>query len=265
MLDQYLKLNSSGHFFKEFDHYMRRAAPMDYLLIWVLSGKGFARCQGRRMEVGPGHLLLFRPRQAHEYGADPAQPWDILWVHFQGKLARAFAERIREFGQLRIDLGVDDELRDRWIELVIAHGPRDPRFAAKTNTALYALLGLIIHRLQQRTHQIATAEPLDVHRLQTYVHQHLAEPITLADLARQANLSPMHFTRVFKKQFGTSPIDYVIQKRITHACALLTETARPLKQIATAVGYADPFYFSRLFRKVMAVSPSTYRSAATRR
>jgi AraC-like DNA-binding protein len=65
--------------------------------------------------------------------------------------------------------------------------------------------------------------------------------------------------RLFKRQFKVSPIYYVIQKRIAHACSLLTETALPLKQISQAVGYDDPFYFSRMFKKMMGVNPTEYR------
>ena len=82
---------------------------------------------------------------------------------------------------------------------------------------------------------------------------------TLAELAREAKLSVVHFNRVFKKQFGISPMNYVIQKRVALACSLLTETGQPLKQVGERVGYRDPFFFSRQFKKVMGVSPSGYR------
>jgi AraC-like DNA-binding protein len=262
MLHEYLQLESSGHFSNMPDHHTRRERAIDYLLIWVLGGRGFAETEGCRVKAEPGDLLSFCPGHAHEYGADPQQPWDILWVHYTGKLAPEFTKQILKFGGSRVALGLDDELRDRWLELVAAHLPRDPRWAARTNTALYALLGLIIHRLQQRAQARLGTEPLNLHRLQSYISRRLAEPVTLAELAKQANLSPTHFARVFKRQLGISPINYVIQKRMTQASSLLTETSMPLKQIAEAVGYDDPFYFSRLFKKTLGVSPAAYRASA---
>lgn len=261
MLNKYLLLKSSGHFCKMPDHHTRRERAMDYLLIWVLGGRGFAETEGSRIEAVPGDLLSFRPGHAHEYGADPQQPWDIVWVHYTGKHAAEFTRGIRHFGGPRVRLGLDDELRDRWIELVAAHLPRDPRWAARTNTALYALLGLIIHRLQQRAQARPGTEPLNLHLLQTYISQRLAQPVTLTELARQVNLSPTHFARVFKRQLGISPINYVIQKRMTQASTLLAETTMPLKQIALAVGYDDAFYFSRLFKKTAGLSPAAYRES----
>ena len=156
-------------------------------------------------------------------------------------------------------MGLDNEIRDRWFDLVITHSVHEPGFEAKTNTALYALLGLIIHRLQLKTRSPYMEKPFDVHRIQTYVHHHLAEPITLNNLARQANLSVPHFSRVFRKLFLVSPMHYVLQKRMVQACSLLTETSMQLKQISRTIGYDDPYYFSRLFKKMMGVNPSTYR------
>ena len=259
MLEKYLKLERSGHFLNMPHHSMRRENPMDYLIFWVLEGHGFAASEGQRMEAGPGHLITLVPHKTHEYRSDKRKPWEIAWVHFTGQLAPFFVKKIRRLGGMRADLGLDDEIRDRWFDLVIAHSARGPGFEAKTNTALYALLGLIIHRLQLKTRAPQVKKTLNVHRLQTYIHHHLAEPITLDHLARQASLSAPHFSRVFRKLFSVSPMHYVLQKRIAQACSLLTETSMQLKQISRAIGYEDPYYFSRIFKKMMGANPSAYR------
>jgi|GEM_PF-1056363 len=258
-IGNYLQINRSGHYFDMADHFMSRNYPMDYLLFWVLTGGGYVETAEQQIQAKPGDLISLLPHQPHTYGADPKNPWEIVWVHFQGELAEPFVETIREYGGVRVELGLDAEIRDRWVELVVAHAAREAGFALRCDTALAALLGLIVFRLQLHTIVPEQETPLDVHTLQTYIHHHLREPITLADLARQANLSPTHFARVFKKQFAVSPMYYVIQKRVALACSLLTETSMRMKQISEAVGYDDPYYFSRIFRKVMAVSPTEYR------
>lgn len=243
-------------------HFMERERPIDYLLIWVLSGRGFAATEGQRIVAMPGDLLTFEPGQSHQYGAAPEDPWDIVWVHYTGQLAPDFFRAIRGAAGVKVPLGLDAEICDRWLELVVAYLGRGTGFATRGNTALYGLLGLIAARLEQRPVTRQKESPLGIYALQKFIHDNLATPLTVATLAREAKLSVPHFTRLFKRQFAVSPMDYVIQKRVALAGSLLTETGLPLKQISATVGYDDPFYFSRLFKKVTGVSPSAYRARA---
>jgi AraC-like DNA-binding protein len=89
--------------------------------------------------------------------------------------------------------------------------------------------------------------------------RHLDEPLQVATLAARANISPSHFFALFKRQIGCAPIDYFIRLRMQHACRLLDETVMSVKEVAAALGYDDPFYFSRIFKSVNQVAPSEYR------
>ena len=92
-----------------------------------------------------------------------------------------------------------------------------------------------------------------------YMTRHLDEPLQVATLAAQANISPSHFFAIFKRQIGCTPIDYFIRLRMQHACRLLDETMLSVKEVAATLGYDDPFYFSRIFKSVNNVAPSEYR------
>jgi AraC-like DNA-binding protein len=85
----------------------------------------------------------------------------------------------------------------------------------------------------------------------------------VATLAARAGISPSHFFALFKRQIGCAPIDYFIHLRMQHACRLLDETTLNVKEVADALGYDDPFYFSRVFKAVNNVSPSQYRLSRT--
>jgi AraC-like DNA-binding protein len=73
-------------------------------------------------------------------------------------------------------------------------------------------------------------------------------------------LSKYHFIKKYKALTGTTPINHFIQLKIERACHLLDVTNKGIKEIAWAVGYEDAYYFSRIFRKVMGISPSQYRA-----
>ena len=93
-----------------------------------------------------------------------------------------------------------------------------------------------------------------------FMRQHLDQPLQVAALAAQAGSSPSHFFVLFKRVTGSPPIDYFIRIRMQHACELLQASPLPIKDVAAAVGYADPLYFSRVFKSLLRVPPTTYRA-----
>ena len=88
---------------------------------------------------------------------------------------------------------------------------------------------------------------------------HLDQRATAASFAALANLSESHYRSLFKTQTGYAPMDYFIRLRMHKACQLLDTTSLSVKEIATAVGYEDPLYFSRVFKAVIEMTPSQYR------
>ena len=86
-------------------------------------------------------------------------------------------------------------------------------------------------------------------------------PISLDKLAEIAHVNKYYLSHSFKKEYGSSPIDYMLKRRITEAKALLSSTDYSLIQIAEQLGFGSPAYFSKCFRKVEGISPSGYRCA----
>lgn len=92
-----------------------------------------------------------------------------------------------------------------------------------------------------------------------YMLQHLNMPLQVATLAARVDLSKSHFTVLFKRYVGGTPIDYFIRLRLRQACRLLEDTRMSVKEIAYTLGYDDPFYFSRIFKSFNQIAPSKYR------
>ncbi len=93
----------------------------------------------------------------------------------------------------------------------------------------------------------------------SYMLQHVNQPLQVATLAAAVNVSPSHYSALFKRWTGTPPIDYFIQLRMRHACQLFEYTSLNVKEVAAALGYDDPFYFSRTFKAINRIAPSEYR------
>ncbi|WP_454917004.1 helix-turn-helix domain-containing protein [Xanthobacter sediminis] len=96
-----------------------------------------------------------------------------------------------------------------------------------------------------------------------FIEEHLDRNISLADLAGIAGLSIFHFTRKFRAEFGCPPHAYVMRRRIEHAKRLLARTDIPLKVVAASSGFADQSHMTRLFRKLLDLTPAEYRKAMT--
>jgi transcriptional regulator GlxA family with amidase domain len=91
-----------------------------------------------------------------------------------------------------------------------------------------------------------------------FMRQHLDQPLQVATIAASVHVSPSHFFVLFKRWAGCSPIDYFIRLRMRRACQLLDAGSLHVKEVAAALGYEDPFYFSRVFKAVHRVAPSDY-------
>ncbi len=97
-----------------------------------------------------------------------------------------------------------------------------------------------------------------------WIERHLAEPVSRAGLARIAGLSPSRFHDLFLAVLGKPPMAYLAQRRMGRAQQLLMSGTEPVQVVAGAVGFPDPFHFSRVFRRLVGQSPSTYRSETAR-
>lgn len=97
-------------------------------------------------------------------------------------------------------------------------------------------------------------------RVLAYIRSHLDQTIGLDDLAREAGMSPSHFSRVFKETLGSTPMQYVMAYRIEQAMKMMGDAARPLGEVALACGFADQAHFSRSFKQITGQTPRAFRA-----
>ena len=95
----------------------------------------------------------------------------------------------------------------------------------------------------------------------SYMQQHISELLSLDELARVVNFSTSHYSALFRKKTGFSPIEYFNHLKIQKACQFLHFTDLRVKEIADKLGIEDPYYFSRMFSRLMGVSPNQYRGS----
>lgn len=103
--------------------------------------------------------------------------------------------------------------------------------------------------------------PLTLRNIQQYIRNHYAEQLTLHILAEHFNISDSYITRLFRVHLHTASQDYINQYRLSMACSLLVNSKLKINEIARLVGIPNPYYFSRLFRKKMLMTPLAYRNS----
>jgi len=247
-----------GHFAAASGHFVERShGTSQHILIACLSGGGSCTLLKREWKLKPGDLLFLPPREAHLYRADPLSPWTIFWIHFRGKQAEDHRENLGVSANKPV-VSVDepDVLREAFEDTFrhANHGFGDAALIG-LSTAFTRLLGLAkVHQVARvrRSHQ---AENRLLKAL-SLMRQDLARPWTLDALAQLANLSIPHFTALCRIQTGMPPLGLLIRLRLQHAMDLLQRGDHNVAEAALTVGYEDPFYFSRLFKKHIGFPPS---------
>lgn len=116
-----------------------------------------------------------------------------------------------------------------------------------------AIAGSIKAAKTNRCHYLATAA-------KDYIDSHYNEELSLEDVSREVNLSPQYFSRFFKNETGCNFIEYLTQVRISKAIELLKDNDLSVKEICYTIGYNDPNYFSRIFKKITGYSPSDHKN-----
>jgi len=125
------------------------------------------------------------------------------------------------------------------------------------------LLNLVAHCLDGVGKNIFQEMHPDFYRLRPtldFMHLHYRENLTLAKMAERAGMAPNYFHRWFKRVLGVTPFEYIVGERLNQARHLLASTRMTIKEIADAVGYRDPLYFSRVFSKRLQMHPTKYRA-----
>ena len=240
-------------------HRMLRAQPADNLLIYCVAGQGQLQVNGRTLPVLAGDLLLLPAGLAHHYQADDSDPWSIYWVHLGGDEAPLYFDEIAGDSpeRYRVTVGVHSRLAEEFQALLAAVTRVQPEHLVYAANLLRSLLAFAALMRRQHTTRHAS---LDINRVNSYLQTALTRRLNLDELVdATSELSRYHFIREYKRQTGQTPMQAFQRIKVSHACYLLDISDDTVAQIAAWLGYDDPYYFSRLFKKVMGISPQGYR------
>lgn len=237
---------------------LRERGRSDWLLIYTIAGSGFVDVGGDTVSTAAGDAVLFSPRTRQHYGTS-GDSWSLAYAHFHPRAAWAPLLERPGAGSSAARISVGTAVRPRLLEALracirLSTAPLAHADMFAMNSLEAALLWLDTHR--------SAAPRLDERILHVAEHisGDLAGALDTESLARVAHLSASRLSHVFTRTFGLSPQQYVERERMTRADMFLRTTDRAIADIARDVGFDDPLYFSRRFRRWHGVSPSEFRA-----
>ena len=256
-----LIVGSCGHYrFSGQDvfHTCRPEGRQDYQLLYVASGQARFQVWGEERLLQGGSMVIYRPGESQDYVYYGEDLPEIYWVHFTGSQV---AEILRSYGicQPVFVSGTVSVYGQLFYQMITELQRSRIGFEEVLVMCLRQIFVQIRRSKESGPVVRESAAQEEMGRALEYFHRHYMENISIADYARSRGMSVSWFLRCFKQHTRQSPMQYITALRINNAINLLENTSCNVTQIASLVGYENPLYFSRIFRKIKGVSPSQYR------
>ena len=250
-----------GYYPKARHHYRERTHGIDqHILIYCTEGKGRVQIREEKYILNPGDFILIPANTMHHYSADDGNPWTIYWVHFKGEIADKIIETfLQKNEQFKGTIYYQDSrihlFEDIYSNLEMGYSSANLSYV---NMCLPHFLATFVFNEQYNITDKKQKNDT-INCCIAFMQKNIDKMLSLKSLSDCVHLSASHFSFIFRKKTGFSPIQYFNQLKVQKACQYLLFTDLRIKEIADKLGMEDPYYFSRMFTKIMGMSPAAYR------
>jgi len=253
-----------------------------YEIIWVLGGTGVHVADGFRHRIGPGDVMVIDPKRLHGY--EDTESLNLINLLLDPSLFPACQDAFSDlhgFQRLFVLSGdqweqkeysnrlrlteQDAEDLSEWINRMEAETHSDARESAVlAESWAFQIIGLLSRRGDRLLPRPSKpqAPPSGVNRLFSWIELHLEEPLRVEDLAREAGMSVRTLQRSFQQRAGSSPMDYLRERRMARAERLLRPSGEPslsIREIGARCGYTDPAHFASAVKAHFGSTPRHLR------
>lgn len=253
---------------------------LDYLLVYIQQGHCLICVEGTASHFQAGEFCLIQPNELHtlEGTTDTITPYIHMDIFYNPAREESFPTRPGQIDLSPFRHLLQPRLNDwKTIQIPVKFSPAHPIWFRETMLETISIwqqrgplsqleaqhrataLVLSLLREQQQGSLETVQGPPSFTWVCSYLSFHLAEPLSVAEMAQQVHLSPAHFSKLFRQHFGLSPHQYLLRLRLQHAQSLLSQTNLTLQQIADYCGFADVHHFSKAFKKQVGDAPGMYR------
>jgi len=254
-----LYVTDIGYYPKAKFHFRERDHGADqHILVYCHEGKGQVKIKKTNYKIEAGDFFTIPMKTAHTYEADEENPWTIYWVHFKGttssQIVSCIEKQIGLKGFIQYNEKSIELFNEIYNQLERGYGTDTLMYA---NMCLWHFLTTFLFNDRYSLGKLANKDATDI--AIDFLSHNISKVLALDDIAGEVNLSPSHFSHLFKKKTGFSPIEYFNHLKVQKACQYLLFTKLRVKEISQQLGIEDQYYFSRLFTKIMGIAPNDYR------
>lgn len=263
-----LHITKIGYYPNAKNHYRERPEAIgEYILIYCIEGNGYLQVKDNDFVLNENQLIILPANIPHSYMADEINPWTIYWIHFKGHLASQFVKGLNVPTDIKSTVNSRINERIALFEEIftnIQNGYSKHNIQYAT-TLFYHFLGTIKYIDQFLNARVDEHDKGDlIESAIYYMKNNIEKKVSISSIAKFIGYSTSHFSRLFTQTVGLTPNEYFNQIKIQKACILLKTTNMKINQICYKVGIHDSYYFSRLFKKLMKISPKEYRKQSYR-
>ena len=251
------------HFTRAFDHALEPDAhPDEYEIHYIVNGEVNWWVEDESYHLHAGMALVIRPNERHGSSTGVLEPCEHYWLRLAfpasgclpGLTPGDTAALRQAFEALsHRAFAASSAVRDAFAQLIDEHRMRAPHATILSRAALHRLLVSLL-RAPAPSDTVSPA----IQACTATIHQQLATPPSVAQLASQAELSETAFRKRFRKEIGCSPLDYITRRRIQEAKRRLALPDACIKAVAHDLGFSSRQYFSTVFKRITGSSPGVY-------
>jgi AraC-like DNA-binding protein len=229
----------------------------EFQCIYIVRGEGVFETEATgQVKIGMGSLCFLLPNEWHRYTPDPETGWDEYWVSFDGDMPRLLLEQgILSPKQAVCDVGLDESILRCYKDLIDA--------VETDRTGYRQIAATLTAQLIARAHAASPVQDGPAQKMLRkavfHIEQNVDQPIDFERLAAELHTGYSSFRHKFKRHVGLSPKQYHLQLRISKAKSLLTNTTLTVNEIAYTLSFSTPYYFMKLFKKRVKMSPTQWR------
>jgi AraC-like DNA-binding protein len=239
------------------DYEIHRSGFPYWSIEFVAQGKGTLRLKGRTYPLGPGTLFSYGPRISQDICSDPHETLVKYFVDFTGKQAEPLLRRYGPAPGHVLQTSAPGEILDLFDDL-IRNGLRDTPYSPRISVVLLEHLALKVAEAAIPYGSAGTPAFATYRRCLQEIEDHWLHWQTLEQIAGECHIDPAYLCRLFRRFDHQSPYQYLLRLKMSHAAERLQAPGASVKQVAAELGFSDPFHFSRVFKKVMRLSPAQF-------